>query len=106
LIKKVTVHDRIKEISFCWNVGTTHLGSPWKEQTSGDGGVPGPRLPKASQAGLFQHSNKSDFFEFVFGSYGRASEASLYANHILCLVGMLERLVPGALERKSLGHNY
>jgi hypothetical protein len=46
------------------------------------------------------------FFEFVFGSYGRASEASLYANHILCLVGMLERLVPGALERKSLGHNY
>jgi hypothetical protein len=54
---KVTVHDRIKEISFCWNVGTTTLGA-LKEQTSGDGGVPGPRLPKASQAGSFQHSNK------------------------------------------------
>jgi hypothetical protein len=43
---KVTVHDRIKEISFCWNVGTTTLGA-LKEQTSGDGGVPGGS--KASQ---------------------------------------------------------
>ena len=26
-------------------------------------------------------------------------------NHISCLVGMLERRAPGALEKKSLGQN-
>jgi hypothetical protein len=91
----------------CWNVGTTGSWKPWKEspwvRTTSHWQV--KRLVLSGVIPTIQQQREREIFCAFHTLSIRKSDNVKKLNHISCLVGMLERLAPGALERKSLGQN-
>ena len=95
----------------CWNVGTTGSWSLGKK-------VPGSerlvtrqvkRLVLSDVIPTIQQQREPFFRPFHTLSIRKSDNVKklnhISCQYISCLVGMLERLAPGALERKSLGQN-